>query len=288
MSEINRQYKDRFFKKVFSEKKALLRLYNALNSTNYDDPEAIEVNTIENFIYMGMKNDVSCIVANVMNLYEQQSTINPNMPLRGFLYLSELYKKLFGSHTDLFSSRQIPLPTPQFIVFYNGTEDAPDQTTMKMSDAYVGKASFEAAIECTAVFLNINYGHNRELMEKCKELKDYSILIYRIRENIAAGMSKEAAVDKAIDDCINEDILAELLEKHRGEATTLILEEYNEDLHIKNEKEISFEKGMEEESRIRIGIMLRKGKTVEEIVDFCGYSYDQVKSIEDEMMMPKA
>lgn len=247
MSEpnVNFQHKDRFFKKVFSEKKDLLSLYNAINDTAYDDPEMIEINTIDNFIFMGMKNDVSCIIADVMNLYEQQSTINPNMPLRGFLYQAELYRKLFGNHTDLYSSRMINLPKPQFIVFYNGTDDEPDERIMRMSDAYVGQAKYEPSIECSAVLLNINYGHNRELMEKCKKLQGYSILIHRIRENIKSGMEKKAAVVVAVDSCIEDDILKDILEPHRTEATNMILEEYNEDLHIKNEKEISYSTGYE-------------------------------------------
>ena len=242
-TKVNFQHKDRLFKKVFSKKEDLLSLYNAINDTAYDDPEMIEINTIDNFIFMGMKNDVSCIIANVMNLYEQQSTINPNMPLRGFLYQAELYRKLFGNHTDLYSSRLIELPKPQFIVFYNGTDDEPDEKIMSMSDAYVGEAKYAPSIECTAILLNINYGHNRVLMEKCKQLYGYSILIHRVRENIKSGMDKSAAVTAAVNSCISDNILRDILEQHVGEATAMILEEYNEDLHIKNEKEISYYNG---------------------------------------------
>ena len=154
-TKVNTQHKDRLFKKVFSEKKDLLSLYNAVNGTDYKDPEEIEINTIENFIYMGMKNDVSFLITNVMNLYEHQSTVNPNMPLRGFLYLAELYRKYFGNHTDLYSSKMIRLPIPQFIVFYNGEEDEPDRRVMRLSEAYEGTAGNEPAIECTAILLNI-------------------------------------------------------------------------------------------------------------------------------------
>lgn len=161
MSEqnVNTQHKDRLFKKVFSKKEDLLSLYNAVNGTDYKNPEAIEINTIENFIYMGMKNDVSFLVTHVMNLYEQQSTVNPNMPLREFLYLAELYRKHFGDHTDL-CSRLIKLPMPQFIVFYNGKTAEPDRRIMRMSEAYEGTAANEPAIECTAV---------RNFSEPCSE-----------------------------------------------------------------------------------------------------------------------
>ena len=243
-NKVNTQHKDRFFKKVFEAKEDLLSLYNAINGTEHNNPEDIEINTIENFIYMGMKNDVSFLIANVMNLYEQQSTINPNMPLRGFLYFADLYRKLFGNHTDLYSSRCIPLPTPQFVVFYNGEDKEEDRRIMRMSSAYSAVINEQAAIECTAILLNINYGHNKEIMQKCKKLEGYAILIHKIRQYIKDGMQKEDAVDQAVDECIDGGILADILEKHRSEAKSMILEEYDEELHIKNEKEISFEDGL--------------------------------------------
>jgi hypothetical protein len=240
---VNRQYKDRFFKFLFNNKKALLSLYNAINGTDYGDSEAIEINTIENFIYMGMKNDLSFLIASSLNLYEQQSSVNPNIPLRGFLYLSKLYQKLFGNHTDLYSSKQLPLPTPQFIVFFNGDDKEEDRREMRMSDAYSGSCKGTPALDCVATLININYGHNAELMEKCRELKGYAILIDKIRTKTKTGRNLEDAANEAIDECINEDVLADILTTHRAEATDMILEEYNEELHIQNEKEISFDEG---------------------------------------------
>ncbi|MCR5267745.1 MAG: hypothetical protein K6E16_04450, partial [Lachnospiraceae bacterium] len=241
---INRNNKDRFFKRLFSEKEALLSLYNAINGTDYSDPDLIEINTIEDFIFMTMKNDLSFVLANVLNLYEQQSTVNPNMPLRGFLYLSELYRKEIKGNDDLYSSKMVPLPTPQFIVFYIGKENEPDKTEMRMSDAYMGKPVNKPAIECTATLLNINYGHNRDLMEKCEKLKGYSIFVHLIRENVANGMTMEEAVESAVSECIREGILEDILTKHRAEATAMILEEYDEAKHIENEKAISYEDGL--------------------------------------------
>ena len=97
----HREYRDRLFKAIFGRdteqsKRWRLDLYNALNNTNYKDPDALEVNTIENVIYMTMKNDVSFLVDSQMTLYEQQSTHNPNMPLRGLLYFSVLLSSPAG------------------------------------------------------------------------------------------------------------------------------------------------------------------------------------------------
>ena len=205
---------------------------------------------------MKHKNDVACVIDLSIALFEQQSTPNPNMPLRGFLYLSKLYQKMFGHHTDLYSSKKILLPTPQFVIFYNGTEDEPDRKEMRLSDAFVGEAGYGSCLECTATLININYGRNTELMERCESLKGYAILISRIRENITVGMEKEESIDKAVKDCISDGILKDILEAHRGETKDMLLEEYDEELHIRNEKQISYEDGREEgrEEGIKEGI----------------------------------
>ncbi len=293
---VNRNNKDRFFKRVFSEKEALLSLYNAINDTDYTDPDLIEINTIEDFIFMTMKNDLSFVLANVLNLYEQQSTVNPNMPLRGFLYLSELYRKEFKGNDDIYSSKQVPLPTPQFVVFYIGTENEPDRREMRLSDAFMGKPVNKPAIECTATLLNINYGHNRELMEKCEKLKGYSMMVHLIRENIKNGMTMEEAVETAVCECIRDGILEDILTKHRAEAKAMILEEYDEEKHIQNEKAISYEDGLNDgiKQGIKQGIeknltemitdALQRGKTCEEISEFNNIPLEKVQEIEQNML----
>lgn len=240
---INREHKDRFFKKVFESKEALLSLYNAVNGTDYDNPDDIEINTIEDFLYLSMKNDVSFLFTDTMNLYEHQSTVNPNMPFRGFIYLAKLYQKIVFAGNDFYCSSLVKIPTPQFIVFYNGTKNEPDVFEMKLSEAFSGQGRFEPALECTATVLNINYEHNKELMDKCRELRDYALLIYRIRENCSEGMALEMAIDKAIDSCIRDGIMRDILEAHRMEAKAMLFTEYNEEVHIKNEKQISYENG---------------------------------------------
>lgn len=242
-NKVNREYKDRLFKKVFENKVDLLSLYNAVNGTDYDNPDDIEVNTIDNFVYMNMKNDVSFLIYDVMNLYEHQSSHNANMPLRGFFYLADLYKGLFADHKDLYSSKMIQLPTPQFLVFYNGPEDEPDEKYQLLSEAFVGEISGKPAIDCRLRMLNINYGHNKELMEKCKRLREYAVLVKYVKDNIAVGLPNVNAIERAIDKCIAEGVLVDILEIHRLEVTDMLLTEYNEQVHINNEKGISFEEG---------------------------------------------
>ena len=130
-----RDFKSRMFAMIFSDKKELLKLYNAVANRNYEDPELLEINTLENAFYMSMKNDLSFIIDSRLSLYEHQSTYNPNMPLRFLLYLSELYSGMVAGK-NIYGRTRIPLPPPRFIVFYNGTEERPDREIMRLSDSY--------------------------------------------------------------------------------------------------------------------------------------------------------
>ena len=241
----NREYKDRLFKRVFMNKEDLLSLYNAVNGTDYTNAEDIEVNTIEDCVFMSMKNDVSFLFKDMINMYEHQSTQNANLPLRGFMYLSSLYKKSFSKHRDLYASKQIPLPTPQFIVFYNGEEDEPDERYLKMSDAYIGKITGQPSLECTARLLNINYGHNKALMDNCKRLREYAMLVQRVRQNLDQDMDLKDALIEAVDYCIENECLVDILQGHKAEVVDLLFTEYDELAHIKTEKQISYEDGIE-------------------------------------------
>lgn len=134
---VRKQYKDELFRKVFQNKKDLLDLYNALNNTDYKDPDALEITTIDSVIYMSFKNDLSFMIGSVMNLYEHQSTFNPNMPLRGLSYFARLYETYLSRYgLNVYGSKLIRLPVPQYIVFYNGRTNQPDEQELKLSDAF--------------------------------------------------------------------------------------------------------------------------------------------------------
>jgi len=251
---INREHKDRLFRLVFREKKDLLDLYNAVRGTAYTDYESLEITTIENAVYMTMKNDISFLIDDILNLYEQQSTWNFNMPLRGFLFLADVYRKYIETRKlNLYSSKLVRLPMPQYIVFYNGIRMAEDRVELSLSDAFlVPDETVVAGLECKAIILNINYGHNKELLQQCIKLNHYSQFVAKIREYQTLGMAMEAAVKQAVDDCIRNGILAEILSANRAEVLNLILTEYDEQSHIASEKEISYAEG--EEKGIKKGI----------------------------------
>ena len=241
----NRQYKDRLWRMVFNNKEDLLQLYNAINHTDYQNPDDLEVNTLEDVLYLSMKNDVSFLVGGTMNLYEHQSTFNPNMPLRGVFYFSRVYEGYVADNNlMIYHEKRVRLPKPKYIVFYNGTKKQPDSMELRLSDCFENTDNEAPCLECTATMLNINYGHNQELMKHCRRLEEYSIFVQCIREYIQSEPSVEDALEKAIDTCIHQDVLADFLKKHRAEVTNMILTTYDKDLYEKTLKEDAREEGL--------------------------------------------
>ena len=240
-----RKYKDLLFQRVFRDKKDLLDLYNALNGTSYTDAEELEITTLEDAIYMSIKNDVSFIVSSTLNLYEHQSTINPNMPLRGLLYFSRLYEAYIQIHKlDIYGGKLIPLPTPQYIVFYSGRQDIADETILKLSEAFGCKDNNEnPVLECKARILNINYGHNSETLGACKRLNDYSLFIAKVNEGIDNKLPIKEAIENAIIYCNENDILSDILLKNRSEVLSMLLTEYDEKRHLKTVKQEGYDEG---------------------------------------------
>ena len=241
----NWQYKDRLWRMVFNNKEDLLQLYNAINHTDYQNPDDLEVNTLEDVLYLSMKNDVSFLVGGTMNLYEHQSTFNPNMPLRGVFYFSRLYEGYVADNNlMIYHEKRVRLPKPKYIVFYNGTKNQPDSMELRLSDCFENTDNEAPCLECTATMLNINYGHNQELMKHCRRLEEYSIFVQCVREYIQSEPSVEDALEKAIDTCIHQDVLADFLKKHRAEVTNMILTTYDKDLYEKTLKEDAREEGL--------------------------------------------
>ena len=234
---VNRKYKDHLFRFVFQNKKDLLELYNAINGTEYTNPDELVITTLQDVVYLGMKNDVSFLIGSYMNLYEHQSTFCPNMPLRGLLYFTEMYRAYIEANgLDLYSTVQVTLPTPKYVIFYNGTSEQPERMELRLSDAFEEKDE-EAALECRALMLNINYGHNKELMNKCKRLEDYAYFVQAVRNYLAEGKTLEMAAELAISECIEKNILADILRQNRAEVLNLLLTVYDKKLHEKTLRE---------------------------------------------------
>ena len=249
--------------------------YNAVNRTSYTDAEDLTVVTLENAVYMNMKNDVAFLLDNRLSLYEHQSTWNPNMPLRDLFYVSRTYQGLVKDET-LYSSKRLRLPAPHFLVFYNGKEEREERSVLKLSDSFehAGTQKEEPNLELKVLVLNINQGNNKELLEVCRTLREYMIFVDRIRL-YTKTMELDAAAERAVDECIHEGVLSDFLRKNRGEAIEMSIFEYDEERELKLIRRAEYEEGREDglkQGRLAaiknlVAKKLEKGKTAEQIAE---------------------
>ena len=237
---VNRIYKDRLYKMIFNDKSELLKLYNAINGTHYDDPAMLTITTLDNAIYMTMENDLSFIIDMRLALYEQQSAVNPNLPLRFLMYITDIYSA-YTKDMNIYGSKKVQIPLPSFVIFYNGVKSQPDRTEFLLSELF-HPTTDQPALELKAVMLNINKGHNQELMNACHTLRDYSEYVARIR-TYSAEMPLTDAVEKAITECIHENILRDFSLKNRAEAKAMSIYEYDEEKTLRMFREEGYEYG---------------------------------------------
>lgn len=261
---LNWKYRDRLFRFLFRDKKDLLDLYNALNHTEYTDPDDLEIVTMEDVIFLKMKNDLSFIIAGKLNLYEHQSSVNPNMPLRGLIYFAQQYEGLVTAGVNsIYGEKRIPLPTPEYVVFYNGTDPMADTVELYLSDSYAeGRGS--GCLECRCRVLNINRGHNGELVKRCRRLWEYSEFVSEVNEWICKGKDREEAIQLAIDYCMEHDILKNIMVKQRTEVLHMLLTEFDEKKYKRTVYNEGYEDG--EQAGYSKGFGLGRSSLLEEKV----------------------
>lgn len=167
-----------------------------------------------------------------------------------------------------YGSKEVKIPAPRFYMFYNGMSDMEDKVTYRLSELFqrpVDDPSIELVVTC----LNVNEGHNKELMETCKALNGYSIFVSKVRKHREEGILQynashptplnlmadnrdimkeivSVAVNKAIDDCIDEDVLRNFFIEYREEVSTVAILEYSAERHLQYEKEDSYNSGIKD------------------------------------------
>ena len=242
---VNREYRDRLFRFIFgrSEKKEwTLSLYNAVNGTCYTDANALTLNTIDDVLYVGMKNDVSFLIGDTMNLYEQQSTFNPNMPMRFLMYAGMLYGKYIQTNEEfgLYSSKLQHAPTPKCVCFYNGADDEWDRLTLRLSDAFSGKSDIEVKVE----MVNLNSEQNEELLSACQPLYEYVLFVDRVRVARRTPDDLERAVDVALNKLPEESLIKPYLIANKAEVKQMCLTEYGFDRALADQRRDGKEEGL--------------------------------------------
>ena len=247
MSTSNRKYKDSVFVDLFSEdekaKENFLSLYNALHNTELKDTEQLKNIRLDQVLYMSFYNDVSYLVDNkIIVLAEHQSTINPNMPLRCLEYISRLYETLFESK-EKYSRKLLQIPIPEFYVFYNGEEDYPSDKILKLSDAFIEKIG-EANLELTVKVININKQNSHPILENCKTMYEYTVFVETVRK--WKEIDQINGFEKAIEECIQNNILKDYLKRKTKEVLNMLVAEYDYETDIAVQREESLRIGIQQ------------------------------------------
>lgn len=288
MTNMARNHKDNVFCLLYKDKRNLLSLYNAMNGTSYENEAELEVVTLDGAICLKMKNDVAFVVDSRLNLYEQQSSRNENMPLRDLYYVVEELKKIAPPST-LYHRTKIKIPTPRFVVFYNGAEEQPEKQVYKLSDSFSGE-EMNPELELKVTVININPGYNEELLERCESLKGYMLFVKKARDKKAVGIKLEDAVRQALEECIAENILAEFFQSHKEEIVEMEIWGFDQELHDQAMREdgeiIGMEKGIEigKGQGIKMGIRIFQeilaGNTDNSMIaQASGYTVEEVAKV---------
>ena len=244
--DAKRNYKDSVFRALFNNEENLRELYSAFAGREIDEP--IEIVTLEDAIYNNIKNDLAFRVeTKIIVMIEHQSTDSPNLPLRMLCYMAEEYKKLLDNR--IYRDSLVKIPTPELYVFYNGKKNRKEEWVLKLSDAFAVKQK-EIMAEVKVKVININYEKGAEILKKCRTLEGYSIFMYKIQCSMNEGMSLDDAVENAIRECIEEDIIADFLKKNGGKVMDLlryvVTEEEKREMHMQEGLEQGLEQGREQ------------------------------------------
>jgi predicted transposase/invertase (TIGR01784 family) len=293
-----RIYKDTLFRTIYSgkderSKRWILSLYNALTGKNYMDTSDLEITTLEDVIYITMKNDLSFLIDSQMNLFEHQSSVNPNMPLRGLMYFSKLYQKEIEKHdADIYGKTLVTIPSPRFVVFYNGNEEQEDIVKYSLSDSFkIPDDSGE--FEWTATVININKGHNEPLQKKCKSLYHYCVFVNRVKENLEKKMPLSEAVDEAVDFAINSKFLDGFFKEQRGAIMGDLLTEFDQEAYDRHRRAEGRAEGLAEGTRNKAleaarNLLAMNLLTIEQIAQASGLPVTEVQEIAKEVCKPQA
>jgi len=278
----NTKYKDSVFTFLFSDPDILRELYCALEGVTLPDDVQVTINTLRDVLFLDRINDISFeIDGKLVVLIEHQSTINPNMALRLLMYIARVYEKIIGDR-NIYASRPVIIPRPEFFVLYNGLSPFPDEQTLKLSDVFEKTCSLglpekeSPALELVVKIININQGKNERLVRKCRTLAGYSAFVAKVREFEKECGDRTEALKRAVIYCRDNDILKEFLEKNGTEVMNMLTTEWN----WEDAKQVWFEEGREEGIEITARNALAKGLPVDMIQEITGLDMETIMSLE--------
>ena len=282
-----RQYQDTVFRKYFNDADRLRELAGALHGRAYTSGDPLEIVTLEGTFLSQVKNDISFLLAGRHLVFiEHQSTPNANMPLRCLYYICEQLRREIDAK-QLYMNRRIPLPVPEFHVFYTGDKALPEETEMRLSDAYRGTGVEKRHLELVVTVYNVVYDAQKNLLVRSRALHDYSFFIDRIKQNIAAGMARADAIRTAMRCCQERDIMRALLKQHEREVIDMVNFEWDQALFEAAKYEEGREDGIAQghragktEGKIEMILeMLREKMPLETIAKISNLSMDRIREL---------
>ena len=281
MSNGNREFKSDVFSMLMEDKENALSVYNALNGTSLTNADELEIHTLDKGVSLTIRNDAAFVVDAALSIYENQSTVCPNMPVRNLIYYTTIVSKIL-KNKNIYGKKMITIPVPKFVVFYNGEQEQPEKYDMKLSDAFEKKTD-NLELELVCKVYNINFGKNKELLERCRVLKEYMIFVDYVRKyHEEQGYDElEKAINKAIDRCIEEGVLANFLMENRAEVVKVTQLDYTFDRQITLERKDAKQEGKEE---IAINMLMAQ-MPLEEIMKFTGLSIEKLQQLAKEMII---
>lgn len=234
----NREWKSSAFTTYFGTPERAAELYRALEHDEEIGPEDIEFATLEGVLFMARKNDMAFTVRKkVLVIGEHQSTINQNMPLRNTIYYGRTMEKLIPAK-DIYKTKKIYIPTPEFYVFYNGVAPQPPEQILSLSDSYLVMTD-DPMLQLKTKVININLPVNHEILQKSRAVYEYSWFVQRIRDYLIKGLGRDEAVALAIKDCLGEGIMTDFIREHGSEVENMLFTEFNLDDAL----EVRYEEG---------------------------------------------
>jgi hypothetical protein len=254
---------------LFNQPEKALKLYGDITGKTFAPGTPVEIKTLENVFLSKLRNDLAFIVDNkLVVIMEHQSTLNKNTPLRVLQYVLLFYELFFILGNTLYQNKIIKLPNPEFFMLYNGNEAYPPRGIMRLSEAFMDKTEDEeVGLELNVNVININYGINREILQKNADLNGYALFVEKLRGWQAREKSLSESVRLASEECIAESVLVDFLTKHKGEIDAMFTLMYDEN----KARQVAREEGIEEGLVIGVDISakiimdLKKNKPIEEI-----------------------
>jgi predicted transposase YdaD len=267
----NREHKDTVFSNLFNDADTLLELYNDLTGSNYGADTKIEINTLDDVLFLDMRNDISFTIDDrVVFLVEHQSTLSENLPLRFLLYIARVYEKIV-ERKAAYRQKLVKIPSPELIVLYNGKSKFPNEKLLRLSDAFIDSpdhGNVFGSLDLTVRVMNINTGHNEVIVRRSEKLSGYVTFIGKIREYTAAGRALGEAIAEAVEYCIENQVLEKFLTTHSSEVLNMLTTEFKLEDAIAIWKEEGIEEGIErgrEEGMLKVLALLKSGYSPEDI-----------------------